>query len=173
MSSELNTRQRNAAELLARGDATQQAVALRVGVRPETMTRWLALPAFVEHLETEREAIRAAIRAEGIVNKQNRIDAYNERWLKMQTVIAERAESPDMQQVPGGKTGLLVKTWKQVGSGPDAQLVAEYSVDTGTLAEMRATEKQAGQELGQWVDKSESYNQNVSLGLVGIRIEDI
>lgn len=158
---------------MARGDATQTAIAAQIGVRKQTLTRWLALPAFVEMIETGRAAIAAAIRADGIANKQNRIDAYNDRWRKMQTVIAERAEAPDMQSVPGGTTGLLVKTWKQVGSGPDAQLVAEYQVDTGTLAELRATEKQAGQELGQWVDKSETYNQNVSLGLVGIRIEDI
>lgn len=32
-------------------------------------------------------------------------------------------------------------------------ILHEYKVDTGTLAELRQIEKQAAQELGEWVDK--------------------
>lgn len=60
-----------------------------------------------------------------------------------------------MKDVPGGNTGLLVRTTKGIGSGDTFQIVDEYAVDTGLLRELREHEKQAAQELGQWIDKSE------------------
>jgi hypothetical protein len=52
--------------------------------------------------------------------------------------------------VPGGTTGLLVKDYK----GKDADQPV-YKVDTRLLAELRAHEKQAAEELGQWSEKQE------------------
>lgn len=154
MIGELKPQQGTAALALAKGE-TQEEAARQADVQPASIRRWLKLPAFSSEVERLSAEILAALKAEGIANKQNRIDAYNERWAKMQTVIAERAESPDMQDVPGGATGLLVKSWKQLGGGRDAQLVPEYAVDTGLLSEMRATEKQAAVELQQWTEKRE------------------
>jgi hypothetical protein len=60
-----------------------------------------------------------------------------------------------MAEAPGGETGLLTKKLKVIGFGENAELVAEYSVDTGLLKELRAHEEQAARELGQWADKTE------------------
>ncbi len=98
---------------------------------------------------------RVAIKAEGIANKQNRIDRLNADWLRLQQVIAERAADPTMADVPGGTTGLLVRTVKALGHGADARIVEEYAVDTGLLRELRAHEEQAAKELGQWTEKRE------------------
>ena len=57
-------------------------------------------------------------------------------------MIKERAESPEFAIVPGGKTGLLCKD------------ITVSKVDTGPLAEMRAYEQQATQELSQWQTRS-------------------
>jgi hypothetical protein len=59
-----------------------------------------------------------------------------------------------MVAVPGAETGLLTRTYKQIGSGEGAEKVEEYQVETGLLKELREHEKQAAQELGQWADKS-------------------
>jgi hypothetical protein len=50
----------------------------------------------------------------------------------------------------GGATGLLLKDYK----GKDADQPV-YKVDTRLLAELRAHEKQAAEELGQWSEKRE------------------
>lgn len=71
----------------------------------------------------------------------------------MKQVIDERAIDPEMMKAAGGSTGLLVRKLKQIGSGENAELVEEFEVDTGLLKEMREHEKQAAQELGQWVER--------------------
>jgi hypothetical protein len=69
-------------------------------------------------------------------------------------------KDPDVAGHPGGDTGLVVRQVKMIGSGAAAQLVEEYPVDVALLRaeldvmrELREHEKQAAQELGQWVDK--------------------
>lgn len=105
-----------------------------------------------EIVEEERQAIVNL----GIAEKQNRIDAYNDRWQRMRKVIGERAKDPEVQEVPGGKTGLIVHNVKGVGKGDDFQLIDLYEVDTGLLKELRAHEEQAAKELGQWTEKRET-----------------
>jgi hypothetical protein len=51
---------------------------------------------------------------------------------------------------PDGTTGLLVSSYK----GKDADQPV-YKVDTSLLAELRAHEKQAAEELGQWTENLE------------------
>lgn len=115
----------------------------------------------VEIAETERQAIIAR----GIAEKQNRIDALNDRWARMRQVVKERAEDSELQHVAGGKTGLIVHNVKGVGKGEDFQLIDLYEVDTGLLKELREHEKQAAQEVGQWVEKSEG-NDKVTVRVV-------
>src|SRR5436190_12028954 len=68
----------------------------------------------------------------------------------------------------GGSTCLLVRDYK----GSDSRdgrftallpsMPAVYHVDTALLAELRATERQSAEELGQWVTKSEPSHLNVN-----------
>ncbi len=94
----------------------------------------------------------------------------------MQMIIDERAADPDMQDVPGGKSGLMVRTYKGIGAGPTAQCYEEYAADTPLSAEMRATEKQAAQEVGQWVEKSDMTSDGKALVvkvLRGVSADDL
>jgi len=52
--------------------------------------------------------------------------------------------------IPGGNTGLLVRDYK--GRNADQPV---YKADTALMAELRAIMRQAAEELGQWVTKSE------------------
>jgi hypothetical protein len=97
-----------------------------------------------------REAITAAVIAEEIRNRDARVQELQWRWDLMRVVIKERGQHADFADVPGGKTGLLVRDYK----GKDAQQPI-YRVDTGLLAELRLHEKQAAQELGQWSEEKE------------------
>ena len=79
-----------------------------------------------------------------------RVQILQNRADLLRKIIAERAASAEFADAPGGTTGLLVKDYK----GKDS-CTPVYRVDTALLAELRAIEKQAAQELGQWGEKPE------------------
>jgi hypothetical protein len=117
-----------------------------------SLKSWSATFGWQVRLADVAEEERQAIVAQGIAARQNRVDAYGDRWERMRQVIAERATDRELADIPGGKTGLLVRTFKGVGGA----IAEEFAVDTGLLREMREIEKQAAQDLGQWVEKQES-----------------
>lgn len=82
-----------------------------------------------------------------------RLQALNTQYVRMQNLMNARAE--DMQGIPGGPTGLLVRQMKSIGFGENNQLVEEYAFDAALNRELRETMKQAAQELGQWTEKKE------------------
>jgi len=91
-----------------------------------------------------------------ISSRNARVQALQDRWVRLRRVITERAEyylateDPYDKAIPGGATGLLCKMY--VGKEADQPV---YKVDTGTLAQLLAHEKQAAEELGQWSEKHE------------------
>jgi hypothetical protein len=141
-----------AAKLAAEGALTNDQIAAGVGLSPAGFDKWRATPEFRARVDEIVTAYADAIRDEGIANVKNRVAAQNDRWDRMKAVIAARAI--ELATVPGGSTGLLVHTYKLAG-GREPIVMDEYAVDTGLLAEMRAHEKQAAQELGQWTEKKE------------------
>jgi hypothetical protein len=92
-----------------------------------------------------RERVSAATIAVEISSRNARIQALQSRWDKMRQVIEERGASEEYSSVPGGTTGLLTKDYK--GKQADTPV---YKVDTALLAELRAHERQAAEELAQW-----------------------
>lgn len=144
-----------AAVLVADDTKTDVLIASEIGVNEATLWRWKCHPDFRAKVESLRQEFREKVKAEGIANRQNRIDALNDRWKRMHQVIEERAADPTHASMPGYKTGLLVYQVKGVGKGEDFQLIDLFAVDTGLLKELREHEKQAAQELGQWTEKTD------------------
>jgi hypothetical protein len=151
MSAELTGNQERAALLMADDAKTDIQIGQECGVTERTIERWRKLPAIVARIAEHRRLQAAALTDEGIANRQNRIDRLNRRARLMDRVIAERAVAKPLQKVPGGKTGLLVRTAK------GRHIV--FEVDTGLLAELRAHELQAAKETGQWEEKSRVTNE--------------
>lgn len=185
-----------AAELLARDEQTDEEIAADAKVTRTTLWRWKQHPDFAARIEEHRAEYRARVRRHGIAVVENRVNSVNTRWRRLQSVMDARAVDPEMQDVPGGNTGLLVRQAKLVklyDAGEDegdeadadgevltpmktARVVYEYSVDTGLMAEMRALEKQAAQELGQWSEKHEHSGPGggaIPLGLEKLSIESL
>jgi hypothetical protein len=96
--------------------------------------------------ELQAELSAGTIRLE-ISSRNARVQALQDRWDRMRQVIERRAASPDFAQVPGGTTGLLCRDLR-------CKDTPVYKVDTGLLAELRAHEQQAAQELRQWQTRS-------------------
>ena len=144
-----------AATLLADGELTDQEIAEEVGVNRWTLWSWKQHPDFAARVEETVQQLGAVARRYALGHKANRMARLQRRADALDRVIAERAADPAMQNVPGGKTGLLVRTVKVIGAGENAREVAEYRVDTGLLKEMRELEQQAAQEAGDWVEKGQ------------------
>lgn len=143
-----------AALLLAEDRLIDEEIAKKIGVDRRTLTNWRQDLEFQARITEHVEAFKQAVRSRGIACLERRVDALSDRWDRMRQVIEERAEELG-GECAGGGTGLLVKQMKTLGSGPAAQVVEEYAVDTGLLRELREHEKQAAQELGQWTDKAD------------------
>ena len=89
-----------------------------------------------------------------ISSRNARVQALQDRWDRMRRVIELRAVSSDFAKVPGGTTGLLCRDLR-------CKDTPVYKVDTGLLAELRAHEQQAAQELSQWQAKSVAEERKV------------
>jgi len=181
-----------AAVLVAEDLRTDEEIAKEAGVTKRQLERWKQHPEFAARVDQVGEQLRAAVLAEGISRRENRVAALNDRWQRLQQVIEARAE--DMPDVPGGSTGLLVRQVKLVKvysttTNPDdvdepdeadvlisaklSQEVAEYAVDTGLLKELREHERQAAQELGQWTEKSEHSGELLIREYIGVPLDQV
>jgi hypothetical protein len=148
-----NAAKARAALSTAEDTLTDHQIASEAGVSRSALAMWRLHPAFKARVDSHIAEISERIRRHGIAVADRRIQALQRRWELMNRVIDERASSDDMQDVPGGKTGLMVHNVKSIGAGPLAERVDLYEVDTGLLRELREHEKQAAQELGQWTEK--------------------
>jgi hypothetical protein len=163
---------------VARDLLPDEAIARECRISKATLERWKQHPDFQARVIAHRALWREQIADLGLRDRENRIRSENERWRKLQDVIEARANDPEMQKVPGGKTGLLVKRTKSVGFGETAEIVEEYAVDTGLLKEIRDLEQQAAKDLGQWVERREvrsddkSFARDYALKLPGVTPEE-
>ena len=145
----LTKAQSEAAALLAEDRLSNDEIAAKVGVSRKTLTAWGKLPEFAGRIEALRDQAVETIEARTIGQLETRVDALNDRWLRMQRVIDQRATDPSLADIAGADTGLIcLKTITKTGD-------RIYGVDTSLLHELREHEKQAAQELGQWKDRRE------------------
>lgn len=147
-----NKPKEEAAQLLAEGELVDEEVAEKTGISRRQIIRLKQSPEFAARVEEITKDLGDIALRRAIARRSRRVAALNSRWLAMQRVIEERGADPSMADVPGGTTGLIVRQYKGVGGGDNFSMVEEYEVDTGLLRELREHEKQAAQELGQWVD---------------------
>jgi hypothetical protein len=77
---------------------------------------------------------------------------YQDMVDRLQQVTDERSVAY-ADVYPGGKSGLLVRRVKTIGSGSKTTEVEEYVFDRAILSERREYLKQAAIEAGDWEDK--------------------
>lgn len=144
-------RKEKAAQLLAEGNMTVEDVARAVGVTKITIYNWRKEPGFLEHVEEIRKHLADLSLRFPIARKLYRLANLNERLLQMQRICdARAAEAPAKH---GGDSGLLVRRLRTIGRGENERVIEEYVFDSALVKEMRETEKQAAEELGDIVKK--------------------
>lgn len=170
-----NGRRERAAALVAEDVQSDPEIARQLGISDRQLLRWKRAPEFAARVAEIVEATRAAVLAEGVANKRNRIEAINDRWRRLQQVIDARAEKHAnirtlaASPAAGAETGLMVLTIRYL---PGGGRVEEWAVDTGLLKAMLEHEKQAAVELGQWEEKS-SVSGSVLIREYGVTLDEV
>jgi hypothetical protein len=152
---EWTTGSEKAAWLLAEGRLSDDKIAEAAKVSRSRLARWKLHPEFVARVASLVDEYRQLIRRLGLSILERRVASLNDRWNRLRRIMDERSVDPSMKGVPGGTTGLLVRQLKGLGSGDTFQVVEEYAIDTTLLRELREHERQAAQELGQWVERQQ------------------
>jgi transposase-like protein len=146
-----NAKREQAAQLIAEGRYEQAEIAETVGVERMSLYRWRKDPKFGARVDEFRRELNEAALKRAVARRQYRVNTLANRHSELLTVIEERAADPDLAKIPGGSTGLMVKTYKVSGE----TVMAEYAVDTAMLRELRGIEEAVAKELGQLVEKRE------------------
>lgn len=143
-----------AAALLAENRLTQKQIATEVGCGARQVAAWLQVPAFKQHIQKLVEETRKQLAQRYIAQQDQRIASYIEDFERTDQIIAERAAHVSMAEVPGGKTGLVVRDVKAVGD----EVVELYEFDAALVRERRAIRKDIAEETGQIVQRHEIKN---------------
>jgi hypothetical protein len=144
-----------AASLLAEDELTDLEIAARLGIGRNTLSAWKRHPAFSAKVAELAKDMGDRAARYAIARKTRRVAGLDDRRNRLLAVIEGRSADPSLASVPGGQTGLIVRTVKSIGGGDNAREVQEYAVDTALLKELREVEKLAAQELGQLTDHVE------------------
>ena len=110
-------RREEAAALLAADELTDEEIAARAGVTRRQLTNWKRHPDFATRIQAIARRIGDLAAKHAIARRHRRVARLQDRWDRLDQVVQERAADPQMQDVPGGKTGLLVRRIKVIGSG--------------------------------------------------------
>ncbi len=146
------TKRERAAILIAEDDLADEAISAAVGITRKTLHNWKQDPDFTAIVGDRVGQIQAAMLKHAIAKKHRRLAVLDDLHDKALQVIEERI---DTDGAPGQSTGLVVRQLKQIGAGKSAEVVEEFTVDTGLLREIRALHEQAAKELGQWTEKAD------------------
>jgi hypothetical protein len=147
-------KQTQAAVFVAEDEITDEEIAKRVKTSRRTLARWKTAPEFRERVDELRADLEASALRVPIAKRYRRMAAINDRWKRMDAVIAARAEAMD-GEAPGAETGLLVKTVIERSTKDGVSVSVTYAIDAPLLREMREIEKHAAVETGQYAERRE------------------
>jgi transposase-like protein len=161
-------RKQRAAELVAAGKLTREAIAKETGVTPRTIGTWKSETEFQRLVHEAKNAWRAKARDDGIADRDLRIRHANDEHKRLRGVILARAKDPQMQGAPGGKTGLLTVSYKMQSMGKDSpsEAVPEYAVDTGMLTQLRALREEVAVAKGESQPKPVEVSGTVTVNVL-------
>lgn len=172
--STLTAKQLKAATLVAEDTLSNQRIAEECKVTRQTIDNWKKLPAFQNAVRQKTQELDDAVSQLRFAKRRERIRALNEQAEDYLTIVSERGSwfaqhEPD---VPGGRTGRIVRTERVIGVGKAAQVTVEYELDKGLESQFDSVLVQLAKERGEWSDgKRELTGPNGSPLLPIIEIE--
>ena len=146
---------------------SKRSISARFGLSPTAVQRHRTrhVPAaLTRSAERAGEAREDVLREFDISQREKRLARQNTDFELLEEIRRERGDS--MRNIPGGKTGLLVRRLKKIGSGKDSETVEEHSIDRDLLAARRRVEEAAGRETGQLGDKGAAVGKAPTIFIV-------
>lgn len=144
----LTRKQVRAAHLVAADELPDREIAQQVGISERQLERWKQQPEFQARVQEDVTAFRESIRERGIAVLENRIVALDRRHQLLEQVRRERGASPEMQGIPGGSTGLLIRRGKLVKVFEPIQAeIGPGEVEEGDLCPSCGAEDDEGPRL--------------------------
>lgn len=137
-----NMRQEHAAWLIADAKLNMSEVAKKVGVSYSVIWSWRSDPKFVSRVNMIKKMMADEIRDFFFADRRTRIQALQDKAMRIEHIVTTRArqfeESHDLEASGGGDSGLILRQYKSIGSGPMAEAKVEYSFDATMIREYRA-----------------------------------
>lgn len=143
----LTTPQVRAAYYMAEGRLSVQRIAMDCHVSVVTIYAWYKREDFKAQVQEYKDIIQETFVSRNLIIKANRIAKLETHFADIETVKQERGESPEMQSVPGGKTGLLGREVKYYGKNADVA-VTIYEFDSALDKAYRGTLSDIAREVG-------------------------
>src|SRR5271154_40333 len=99
--------QTRAAILAAEDELSDTEIARQCGISRRTLMRWKNQPAMQEKIDEHLGRIQRHSEVRIMAERRQRIIPLDILWQELQAVVERRVNSPKMQGIPGGNTGLL------------------------------------------------------------------
>jgi transposase-like protein len=165
-SAPLSGHREEAAQLVAAGRLTLDEIAERMNVTRRQLYTWRQQPEFTARIDAINAAFAEETGRYAIAQRARRLASMDDRYRRLHHIIEDRAAALADESgltdplglgmfrsaalAAGFDTGLVTLEW---ATTPKGGFKPQFKVDVGLSAEMRALEKQAAQERGEWVDK--------------------
>lgn len=162
----LKGKQAKAAALLAEGELTETQICTQLKMSRTNLVRWKRLPVFQVAVADIARKLEAETVYFSVARKRHRLEVLQDLEDRHLRLLAARSGDPELTKVPGGDTGLLVKTLKVIGTGPNQEVVEEYRRDE-IGRDIIAIHEQARKETGE--DKDAKAGLGALAGQITIR----
>lgn len=155
--STLTAKQLKAAGLVAEDTMPDIRIAEECKVSRTTLHNWKQLPAFQVAVREKVQELDDAVSQLRFAKRRERIRALNEQAQDYLTIVQERGQwfADNEPDVPGGRTGRIVRTERVIGVGKAAQVTVEYELDRGLESQFDSVLVQIAKERGEWSEKRE------------------
>ena len=142
--------QDRAAQLVAEDELSDSQIGRLCGIDRRTLTRWKKRLQFQEKIEQIRTVWKQELEGNSVSARLEHLALLDWSWKAMLEFVDHRARSPEMQNVPGGKTGLLYSRQKSFVSSGEVHILKDYYLDVKLLKALRRLEVRAAKQSGQW-----------------------
>jgi hypothetical protein len=137
--------------LVVAAERTFDSLSEEFGIAASSIHRHAKVCLPVRLVQTRAAPLDEGFRELLITASANRLRRIQARAIQLEEVRSDRAAAAD-PAVPGDRTGLLVKRYRSIRTGPkEWREVIDAELDTGLLAEERALEEAAAKETGEWL----------------------
>lgn len=159
--SEFTVDMARAADLTAENRLTYTRIAEEIGVTVQTLINWRTRDDFQARVREKAEEIAYETSTLHYSDRNRRITSLDALARSLDQVMLERGEfynnlaQAEDKVIPGGRTGLIVRQRRMIGTGPKAEIIEEDMIDRALISEYKDTLIHIAKERGEWSDKRE------------------